>query len=140
MTTPIEYLVSLTSPTQAPGDNTTKIATTAFATTAADAIKDVPSNPQSASYTLALTDRGHSIDTTAEVIVPLNSVVPFSIGTTITITNLGSTSLTITQTVGVTLRQAGTTNTGNRTLSGYGMATIRKVATDTWFIAGSGLL
>lgn len=34
MTTPIEYLVSLTSPTQTAGDNSTHIATTAFVSTA----------------------------------------------------------------------------------------------------------
>ena len=38
-----------------------------------------------------------------------------------------------------TLRLAGTATTGARTLAGYGMCTLRKVATTTWFAAGAGL-
>lgn len=108
-------------------------------TTNLDALKDVATNTQSVSYTLALTDRGKSIDTSASVTVPLNSTVAFPIGTVITITNTSAAAITLTQTAGVTLRQAGTANTGNRTLAAYGMATLRKVATDTWFISGAGL-
>lgn len=108
-------------------------------TTNLDALKDVATNTQSASYTLALTDRGKSIDTSAGVTVPLNSTVAFPIGTVITITNTSASAITITQTSGVTLRQAGTANTGNRALAAYGMATLRKTATDTWFISGAGL-
>ena len=100
---------------------------------------DVAANAQSTSYTLSLTDRGKSIDTTAGVTVPLNATVAFPIGTVITITNTSAAAITLTQTAGVTLRQAGTANTGNRTLAAYGMATLRKTATDTWFISGAGL-
>lgn len=96
-------------------------------------------NIKSTAYTLALTDRGKSIDTTAGVTVPLNTSVAFPIGSVITITNTSASAIPITQTSGVTLRQAGTTNTGNRTLAAYGMATLRKVATDTWFIGGAGV-
>lgn len=104
-----------------------------------DALKDVPSSVKSTSYTLALADRGNSIDTSAGVTIPLNSAVAFPIGTVITITNTSAAAITLTQTAGVTLRQAGTANTGNRTLAAYGMATLRKTATDTWFISGAGL-
>ena len=107
--------------------------------TSLDLLKSVPANVQSTSYTLALSDRGLSIDTSAGVTVPLNSAVAFPIGTVITITNTSAAAITITQTAGVTLRNAGTTTTGNRTLANYGMATLRKVATDTWFISGAGL-
>lgn len=104
-----------------------------------DALKDVPSNEQTAIYTLALTDRGKSIDTTANVTIPLNSAVAFPIGSVVSITNLSVASINILVTSGVTLHIAGTADTGDCTLALYGMATMRKVATDTWFITGSGV-
>lgn len=107
---------------------------------AIDPLKDVPQNAKTAAYTLALTDRGKSIDVSTggiTITVPLSSAVNFPIGATVTITNLASTAITIASSA--TLRQAGTTNTGNRTLAAYGMATLRKVATDTWFIGGAGV-
>jgi|GEM_PF-3836583 len=106
----------------------------------ADVLKDVPQNAQSAAYILALSDRGKSIDVSTggiTVTVPLNSTVAFPIGSTVTITNLATTAITIASSA--TLKQAGTTNTGNRTLAGNGMATLRKVAADTWFIGGAGV-
>jgi hypothetical protein len=36
-----------------------------------------------------------------------------------------------------TLRQAGTTNTGTRTLAAYGVATLIKVASTVWVISGN---
>jgi len=124
-----------TSTTQAYGDNSTNIATTAYA----DRMRDVPANVQTTSYSLVDTDRGKSIDTTAGVTIPLNSTTALAVGHTTTITNTSAVAITITQAAGVTLRQAGTANTGNRTLAAYGVATVRKVATDTWFISGAGL-
>lgn len=103
---------------------------------ATDSLLDVPSNPQIAAYTLALTDRGKSVDTNAAVTVPPNTSVAFPIGTVVSITNVTASAINITQGVGVTLRQAGTANTGNRTLAAYSMATIRKIATDTWLAMG----
>jgi hypothetical protein len=126
---------ALNSTTGAAGLADTSIATTAFV----DRLRDVPSVPKSATYTLALTDRGNSVDTTAGVTVPPNSTVAFGVGSTVTITNTSGSAVTITQGAGVTLRQAGTANTGNRTLAAYGVCTVRKTATDTWFIAGAGL-
>jgi hypothetical protein len=38
------------------------------------------------------------------------------------------------------LYQAGTSNSGNRTLNIKGMASLLKVATNTWFISGSGVV
>lgn len=131
--TELEYLDGVTSNIQ------TQIGTL---TTNVDALKDVPQNLQNASYTLALSDRGKSVDAGLggmTVSIPLNAAVAFPVGTVITISNLTSSSITIAPISGVTLRQAGTTNTGNRTLAAYGMATLRKTATDTWFISGAGL-
>ena len=104
------------------------------------ALKDVPQNAKTAAYTLTLTDRGNSIDVSTggiTITVPLNSAVAFPIGATVSITNLAATAITVSSSA--TLRQAGTANTGSRTLAAYGMATLRKVATDTWFISGAGL-
>lgn len=122
------------STTQSYGDATTKLATTAFV----DALRDVPA---STSTVLALTDRGKSIDGTANVTIPTNASVAFPIGSTVTVTNTGASTLTIAAvTPGTTtLRLAGTTTTGTRTLAAYGMATMRKVATDVWYISGAGL-
>ena len=123
------------SSTAAEGTNSTAIATTAFV----DRIRDVIGNTQSGSYTLALTDRGKSIDTSAGVTVPPNSTVAFGVGSTITVTNTSGASITVTQGSGVTLRLAGGASTGNRTLAQYGVCTMRKIATDTWVVSGAGL-
>jgi hypothetical protein len=101
--------------------------------------RNIPQVAQSAAYTLALSDVGKSVDTSAGVTVPPNSTVAFAIGDTLSITNTSAASITITQGTGVTMRQAGTTNTGNRTVAAYGLVTLRKVGADLWFIAGSGL-
>jgi hypothetical protein len=71
--------------------------------------------------------------------VPPNSTAPFDIGTVITIVNSSASSITITQGSGVTLRLSGSSSTGNRTLAAYGLCSAIKVATDTWYISGSGM-
>lgn len=101
-------------------------------------IGDLAGNVKATPYTLALTDRGTSIDTTANITIPANASVAFPVGTIITVTNTGSGTLTIGITSD-TLRQAGTANTGTRTLSAYGMATMRKVSATVWFISGAGM-
>lgn len=127
-----------TSSTQAYGDATTNIATTAFV----DRLRDVPQNAQSGNYTLALSDRGQSIDYTGTgghtFTIPANASVAFPIGSTITIMNTTGNSLSLAITTD-TLRQAGTVNTGTRTLGNYAMATIRKVSATVWIVGGSGI-
>jgi hypothetical protein len=71
------------------------------------------------------------------ITIPANSSVPLEIGTTIVIINANVTSSIAITTD--TLRLVGTTTTGTRTLSAYGMATIVKVDTTTWMISGNGL-
>jgi hypothetical protein len=63
----------------------------------------------------------------------------FSVGDAISIYNNSNSSQTITQGSGVTLRQAGTANTGNRTLAQYGVATVLCVASNVFVISGGGL-
>ena len=96
--------------------------------------------PQSttSSGNLALGDSGKHLYVSSGITVPPNSSVPFEIGTVVTLVS-NATSLTITQGSGVTLKFTNTVNTGNRTLASNGIATLLKVATDTWYIFGIGL-
>jgi hypothetical protein len=109
---------------------------------AANDLLGVAQNTQTSNYTLALTDiGGHIYATNAgaqTITIPTNATIAFPLGAAISIINSGTTVITISAT-GVTLKQAGTTNTGNRTLALNGLATLIKVATDTWFISGAGL-
>ena len=80
----------------------------------------------------------HIYNTSAgTVTIPANSSVPLEVGTTVVIINGNNTSAVNITTD--TLRQAGTTNTGPRTLAAYGMATLVKVASTTWYISGNGI-
>lgn len=103
---------------------------------------NVPQNAQGASYTLVLADNGKSIDFTGAagqtITIPANASVAFPVGSVVSVTNTTANSLSIAITTD-TLRQAGTTNTGTRTLAAYGVATMRKVASTTWIISGAGL-
>jgi hypothetical protein len=69
--------------------------------------------------------------------IPANSSVPFEIGTTLVVINSGVTSsIAITDD---TLRLAGTSSVGTRSLATYGVATIVKVQETTWVASGNGL-
>lgn len=104
-----------------------------------DSLLDVAQVLPGAAHVLALTDRGASVDTSAAVTVPANATVAFPIGSTVSLTNISNAGITVTPAGGVTLRRAGTTQTGVRTLAAYGMATLRKVAADEWYITGAGV-
>ena len=107
----------------------------------ADAVgyKGLPQNSQTAAYTLALADMGKHISiTTGGVTIPANASVAFPIGAAITIFNNSGSNQTIAITSD-TLRQAGTANTGSRTLAQYGLATIVKVTSTVWVISGAGV-
>ena len=100
-------------------------------------LRTLPQNPKTASYTLVASDTGKHISiTTGGVTVPASV---FSTGSIITIFNNSSSSQTITQGASVTLRLAGGTSTGNRTLAAYGVATLLCVASNVFVISGSGL-
>ena len=105
----------------------------------ADAVgyKGLPQNSQTSSYTLALSDMGKHISiTTGGVVIPANASVAFPIGATIVVFNNSGSTQTISITSD-TLRQAGTTNTGSRTLAVYGLATLVKVTSTVWAITGN---
>jgi hypothetical protein len=102
--------------------------------------RDVPQNAQTGAYALALTDRGKHISiTTGGITIPANASVAFPIGSAVTIYNNSSSNQTIAIAGTDTLRWAGTTNTGSRTLSGYGLATVLKVSSTVWVISGAGV-
>jgi hypothetical protein len=107
----------------------------------ADAVgyKGLPQNSQTAAYTLALSDMGKHISiTTGGVVIPANGSVAFPIGSAVTIFNNSGSNQTISITTD-TLRQAGTANTGSRTLAQYGVATVLKVTSTVWVISGAGV-
>lgn len=117
------------------------VTVTATGTIAADTIgyRGLPQNSQTASYTLALADAGKHISiTTGGVVIPANSSIAFPVGTAIVVFNNSGSNQTISITTD-TLRQAGTANTGSRTLAQYGLATCVKVASTTWVISGAGV-
>jgi len=86
--------------------------------------------------TAAVGDVGKCIAITANIDIP-NGV--FAAGDVISIYNGGSGALSITQGSGLTLRQAGTTNTGTRAIARYGMATIWFDSSSVAIISGPGV-
>jgi len=102
-------------------------------------LRNIPISSKITGYTLVATDNGQCISiTTGGVTVP-NSV--FSAGQTVAIFNNSASSQTITQGAGVTMYLSGapTTLTGNRTLGGYGLATILFISSSVAVITGAGL-
>ena len=97
----------------------------------------VPANSQTAAYTLVATDAGKHINiTTGGITVPSGV---FSVGDAISIYNNSTSNQTITQGASVTIRRPGTTDTGNRTLSQYGICTLLCVGSDIFVVTGSGV-
>lgn len=104
--------------------------------------REVPQNAQNGAYTLGLADVGkHIFSANAGVqtiTLPTNAAAAFAIGAAITIVNAGTSPIILSAT-GVTLYQAGSSNTGNRTIAVRSVATLLKVGTDVWFISGAGI-
>jgi hypothetical protein len=96
--------------------------------------------PQSsnASGTLVLSDSAKHLYLTGNVTVPPNSSVPFDIGTVISVIS-NATSLIIQAGSGVTLKLANSASAGDRSVASNGVATMIKVATDTWYVFGVGV-
>jgi hypothetical protein len=96
-----------------------------------------------ANATLALTDAGkHYYSTTAgnlTLTIPTNANVAFATGTAISIVVQAAGNVLVNATSGVTLYMGGNSTAGNRVVGTYGMATLMKVASDTWFISGAGV-
>lgn len=104
-----------------------------------DNVLDTISNPQVVDYTINLTDRGRCIDTNSDVTIPKDDSIPFPPGSTVGIANTTNVSIQIIPATDVSLVVAGTGTTGTRTLAGYGMATIRYMGNNIWYIIGAGV-
>jgi hypothetical protein len=94
-----------------------------------------------ASYEIRASDAGKHIYNTfngGNIIIPANNLVLFPIGTTISIVNAGGVTSTISISLD-TLLQSGTGASGTRTLGGFAMATILKIAPQIWMISGVGV-
>ena len=100
-------------------------------------IRAIPQNSKTAAYTLVVGDVGKHINiTTGGVTVPSGV---FSVGDAVTIYNDSASDQTVTQGSSVTLRSAGTADTGNRTLAQRGICTLLCVASNEFVISGAGL-
>jgi len=95
-------------------------------------------------YTLGMGDRGHHIlctDDLESIRIPYNARVEFPIGTVITIVNPRGDSVAI-NTEGGSIQvlipgDDNYSNGGNFNLFAYGMATLLKIGTDSWVLAGN---
>ena len=103
----------------------------------AGSLRNLPQVSKSSAYTLIASDTGKHVSISSGGVTVASGV--FSIGDIVTIYNNSSSSQTIAQGTSVTLRQAGTSNTGNRSLAQYGTATLMCVASNVFVISGSGL-
>ena len=101
--------------------------------------RTVPLASKTVSYSIALSDVGQGISTSAGITVPANATTAFAIGDTIAIYNNSASNITITQSAGVTLRLVGTSTIGSRTLAQRGLCTLLKVGADEWIVSGGGL-
>ena len=98
----------------------------------------------SANVTLALADSAKHFyrSTTAPhtITIPLNSSVAFGNGTVVSIVNQAVGNITVTPTAGVSLYLGGNSTSAGRTITTYGVATLMKVSTNTWFVNGTGVV
>ena len=99
-------------------------------------VRQIINNNKSTTYTLTVADVGELINTTAGITVPASV---FSAGDAVTIFNNSASDITISQGSSATMYQAGTSNTGNRSLAQRGVATVLCVGTNTFTIIGGGL-
>lgn len=100
-------------------------------------LRDLANISKTSAHTLVLTDKGNMINiTTGGVTVPSGV---FSAADAVVVYNNSSSPQAITQGSGVTLRLAGTTNTGNRTVAARGVATVLCVNSNEFVVSGPGV-
>lgn len=119
-----------TATTQAVGDSSTNIATTAFV----DRLRSLPISATTG--TAVVGDRGTLNSISSAIVIPTGV---FSAGDTFSLYNSTSGNLTVTQGTGATMYLAGSTTTGNRTLAAHGLCSVVCVAANTFVISGAGL-
>ncbi|CAB4131346.1 hypothetical protein UFOVP120_82, partial [uncultured Caudovirales phage] len=131
------YAIATNNTTRMTIDTSGNVTTTAAISDSKGNVRQLPVNSQTAAYVLVLADAGKTISITTGG-VTVNAGI-FSAGDNITIFNNSASSQTITQGTSVTIYQAGTANTGNRTLAQRGVCTLLCVASNTFTISGAGL-
>lgn len=122
---------------------TTALAATSTINGAVIGYRDVPVTISNTATTFALTDAGKAFGkdnaTAYTYTIPANGTVAFPIGTVITVFNNNATSnITIAITTD-TLRLAGTTTTGSRTVAPFALCTLFKVSSTVWLASGAGV-
>lgn len=122
---------TVTATTQAAKTANTTVSTTAFT----DGLRSLSSS--STTGTLVLSDRGGLVQVTSGITVPASV---FATNDVVSIYNNSSSSITITQGSGLTLRLAGSATTGNRTLYQRGLATIVFISATEAVASGGGLV
>jgi hypothetical protein len=118
-----------------PVDATTTTATTGFG------YMGLPQNATTTgSYTIVAADAGRHIYASATRTVTINSNANLALPIGTTITFIAGTGATMTIAITTdTLILAGPGTTGSRTLAPFGMATAVKITSTSWIISGNGL-
>lgn len=98
---------------------------------------DVSFVPKTSNYTVALSDSGKAITVNSgsavTITVPVNSSVPFAIGTRIDVITIGSGAVDFGTSAGVILNSK---NSWKKLNAQYSAATLLKIDTNTWVLIG----
>lgn len=102
---------------------------------------NIPQNPQSGAYQLALADAGkhiyHALGDGAQAItIPANGTTAFPIGTAITVVNMSATSITVVITTDV-LNYVNVGAVTTITIPQYNEVTLLKILTTAWLASGT---
>jgi hypothetical protein len=100
-------------------------------------VRNIPANPQSSLYLVQSSDNGKYVSVASGTVRVPSGV--FTAGQVFSIYNDSAGTQTISGSAGTTLRQAGTTNTGVRSVAAYGICTALCVGSETFVITGAGL-
>jgi len=99
-------------------------------------LSEIPTNAQTASYTLVLADKSKVVEMNVvsanNLTVPLNATVAFPVGTQIHIVQVGAGQTTVVATGGVTINSTTTL----KTRAQWAAATLIKRAENTWVLLG----
>jgi len=123
------------------GPNVMGVSTSGFivngtVTDATGNVRGIPSADRIGAYTLVASDRFRRLRATGAVTVP-NAVS--AVDDIVQIYNNSAVAISIIQGAGLTLRQSGTVNTGNRTLAAYGTAVVTFDSASVAIASGAGL-
>lgn len=141
-TRPAEYNTSLPADADDPSEGAAHIR---LMKTVQKAAEGIALTSKSTAYGFVLTDANGgflhpSADVTARTwTIPANSSVAYAVGTTLTFINQNAAGVITIAITTDTMRFAGTSSTGSRSLAANGVATAVKVTSTEWLISGVGL-